>query len=156
LKGRNTVWSRCERKDKKKSVQEVQDRCEGQTCQFGNQSMILDESYYFFFIASFQNSLLALSRCCFFLMKKQLICNGKVCYCKSVNFPLPQPQGLVTIFIFFPSILPSYGTAGSMIPRYLFCLFLCTTATPTGFSIYIFINTTVTFIESSGHSVQMS
>jgi hypothetical protein len=66
LKGRNTVWSRCERKDKKKSVQEVQDRCEGQTCQFGNQSMILDESYYFFFIASFQNSLLALSRWVFF------------------------------------------------------------------------------------------
>ena len=53
-------------------------------------------------------------------------------------------------------ILPSYGTAGSMIPRYLFCLFLCTAAPPTGFSIYIFINTTVTFIESSGQSVQMS
>jgi hypothetical protein len=52
-------------------------------------------------------------------------------------------------------ILPSYGTAGSMIPRYLFCLFLCT-AFVSGFSIYIFINTTVTFIESSGHSVQMS
>ena len=42
-------------------------------------------------------------------------------------------------------ILPSYGTAGSMIPRYLFCLFLCT-AFFSGFSIYIFINTTVTFI----------
>jgi hypothetical protein len=43
-----------------------------------------------------------------------------------------------------------------LIPRYLFCLFLCTAAPPTGFSIYIFINTTDTFIESSGHSVQMS
>ena len=53
-------------------------------------------------------------------------------------------------------ILPSYGTAGSMIPRYLFCLFLCTAAPPAGFSIYIFINTTVTFIGTSGHSVQMS
>ena len=55
-----------------------------------------------------------------------------------------------------PSILPSYGTAGSMIPRYLFCLFLCTAAPSAGFSIYIFINTTVTFIGTSGHSVQMS
>jgi hypothetical protein len=54
------------------------------------------------------------------------------------------------------SILPSYGTAGSMIPRYLFCLFLCTAVPPAGFSIYIFINTTVTFIGTSGHSVQMS
>jgi hypothetical protein len=53
------------------------------------------------------------------------------------------------------SILPSYGTAGSMIPRYLLCLFLCTAAPPAGFSIYIFINTTVTFIGTSGHSVQM-
>ena len=53
-------------------------------------------------------------------------------------------------------ILPSYGTAGSMIPRYLFCLFLCTAVPPAGFSIYIFINTTVTFIGTSGHSVQMS
>ena len=43
-----------------------------------------------------------------------------------------------------------------MVPRYLFCLFLCTAAPPAGFSIYIFINTTVTFIGSSGHSVQMS
>ena len=54
------------------------------------------------------------------------------------------------------TMLPSYGTAGSMIPRYLFCLFLCTAAPPAGFSIYIFINTTVTFIGTSGHSVQMS
>ena len=53
-------------------------------------------------------------------------------------------------------ILPSYGTTGSMIPRYLFCLFLCTAAPPAGFSIYIFIKTTVTFIGTSGHSVQMS
>ena len=29
-----------------------------------------------------------------------------------------------------------YGTAGSMIPRYLFCLFVCTAAPPAGFSIY--------------------
>jgi hypothetical protein len=50
-------------------------------------------------------------------------------------------------------ILPSYGTAGSMIPLYLFCLFLCTAAPPAGFSSYIFINTTVTFIGTSGHSV---
>jgi hypothetical protein len=49
------------------------------------------------------------------------------------------------------NILPSYGTAGSMIPRYLFC----TGAPPAGFSIYIFISTTVTFIGTSGHSVQM-
>ena len=55
----------------------------------------------------------------------------------------------------FSSILPSYGTAGSMIPRCLFCLFLCTAAPPAGFSIYIFIDTTVTFIGTSGHSVQM-
>lgn len=57
----------------------------------------IDDSWWiilFFFIASFQNSLLALSRW-FFVMKKQLICNGKVCYCKSVNFPLPQPQKLL-------------------------------------------------------------
>ena len=55
------------------------------------------------------------------------------------------------------SILPSYGTVGSMIPRYLFCLFLCTAVPPAGFSIYIFINATVTFIGTSGHSVgQMS
>ena len=43
-----------------------------------------------------------------------------------------------------------------MIPRYLLCLFLCTAVPPAGFSIYIFINTTVTFIGTSGHSVQMS
>jgi hypothetical protein len=34
------------------------------------------------------------------------------------------------------SILPSYGTAGSMIPRYLFCLFLCTAAPPTGWQLW--------------------
>ena len=51
---------------------------------------------------------------------------------------------------------PSYGTTGSMIPQYLFCLFLCTAVPPAGFSIYIFINTTVIFIGTSGHSVQMS
>ena len=56
----------------------------------------------------------------------------------------------------FTGILPSYGTAGSMILRYLFCLFLCTAAPPADFSIYIFINTTGTFIGTSGHSVQMS
>ena len=55
----------------------------------------------------------------------------------------------------FTGILPSYGTAGSMILRYLFCLFLCTAVPPAGFSIYIFIHT-VTFIGTSGHSVQMS
>ena len=59
-------------------------------------------------------------------------------------------------FISIVCILPSYGTAGSMIPWYLFCLFLCTAVPPAGFSIYIFINTTVTFIGTSGHSVQMS
>jgi hypothetical protein len=32
----------------------------------------------------------------------------------------------------------------------------CTAVPPAGFSIYIFINTTVTFIGISGHSVQMS
>ena len=42
-----------------------------------------------------------------------------------------------------------------MIQRYLFCLFLCTAVPPAGFSIYIFIHT-VTFIGTSGHSVQMS
>jgi hypothetical protein len=63
----------------------------------GNEKQSIDDSWWiilFFFIASFQNSLLALSRW-FFVMKKQLICNGKVCYCKSVNFPLPQPQKLL-------------------------------------------------------------
>ena len=63
---------------------------------------------------------------------------------------------LIHIQIIFMHILPSYGTAGSMIPQYVFCLFLCTAAPPAGFSIYIFINTTVTFIGTSGHSVQMS
>jgi hypothetical protein len=53
-------------------------------------------------------------------------------------------------------LLPSYGTAVSMIPWYLFCLYLCTAAPPSGVSIYIFINTTVTFIGTSGHSVEMS
>ena len=42
---------------------------------------------------------------------------------------------------------------------YLIYIFVCTYALkrhPAGFSIYIFINTTVTFIETSGHSVHMS
>jgi hypothetical protein len=51
-------------------------------------------------------------------------------------------QSMVTPFL-------CHGTAGSMIPRYLFCLFLCTAAPPAVFSINIFINTTVTFIGTS-------
>jgi hypothetical protein len=47
-------------------------------------------------------------------------------------------QKRVRKFTWLDSIFPSYGTAGSMIPRYLFCLFLCTASPPAGFSIYIF------------------
>ena len=49
-----------------------------------------------------------------------------------------------------------YAYTPPMVPRYLFCLFLCTAVPPAGVSIDIFINTTVTFIGTSGHSVQMS
>ena len=75
--------------------------------------------------------------------------NSLLIYLKMISPPLLGE-------LFCGGILPSYGTAGSMIPRYLFCLFLCTAVPPAGFSIYIFINTTVTFIGTSGHSVHMS
>jgi hypothetical protein len=61
-----------------------------------------------------------------------------------------------SISVSIVGILPSYDIAGSTVSQYLFCLFLCTAAPPASRSIYIFINTTVTFIGTSGHSVQMS
>jgi hypothetical protein len=43
----------------------------------------------------------------------------------TANFPFSYNAKLIHIQIIFMHILPSYGTAGSMIPQYVFCLFLC-------------------------------